>query len=201
MKTYSKPQILFVSTEGCVLPEKSSNPNAKCPEKEKIKKKAMKAWLGVLIKLIVVTALVWALFTFVFGLTITRGTSMAPSINDGDLILYYRLQSSYSVGEVVLYEVNDEIYTGRIIARAGDIVNIADEGGLSVNGASRYEQNIYYDTFRDGSLVSFPLTVENNSYFILGDHRTSAHDSREFGCISEDDILGVVSAQLRRRGF
>lgn len=170
-------------------------------KKKMMRKKAIKSWIGFFVKLIVVAGIVWALFTFVFGLFTVRGTSMEPALSDGDLALIYRLQDGYAVGEVVAYKVDGKIYFGRIMAVSGDKVNISDEGGLAVNNASRYEPDIYEKTYKEGSVVSFPLVVDDNSYFILGDRRTSAHDSREFGCISEDDILGTLSALLRRRGF
>lgn len=62
---------------------------------------------GTLIKLIIVVVLLWGLFTLIFGITIPRDNSMHPAINEGDLILYYRLNNSYEAGDVVAYTNNE----------------------------------------------------------------------------------------------
>ena len=49
--------------------------------------------------------------------------------------------------------------------------------------------------------ISFPLTVGEDEYFVLGDNRTNAHDSRIYGTVSKEEIKGTVITLLRHRGF
>lgn len=154
--------------------------------------------LLVKIALIVVAALV--LFTFVFGLYRVSDDYMQPSIKDGDLIMFYRLDRTFVASEVLVLEYNDRVTCGRVIAVAGDEVNI-DSEGLLVNGSYQQEQGIIDETTQVADGVTFPLTVPENCVFLLGDHRTSAVDSRIYGCVPEEDIWGKVMGQFRRRGF
>lgn len=172
-------------------------------DKKAVTKKAVKkAWISFAIKLLSITAIVVILFTFIFGIKIIHGVSMQPRISDGDLVLVYRLEKDdiYN-GEIIAYEVDGEAYLGRIIAQSGDIVDIDDEGYLYVNGAIQSEPNIYSQTFKNNSSVNFPYTVSEKSYFVLGDNRSAANDSRIFGSISYDDVTGNVIALFRRRNF
>jgi len=179
----------------------AATPESKKPNKEVWRKKALKSWLGFLLKVAVVVAIGWVIFTYVFNVAVVDGTSMSPNLADGDLTLIYCLQDKYSVGEVVAYKQNDKIYFGRIVAVSGDVVDMSDTGSLFVNNVEQYEPNIFEATYKEGAKTSFPASVKPGTYFILGDKRESAHDSREFGLISEDDILGNIFALLRRRGF
>ncbi|WP_162624200.1 MULTISPECIES: S26 family signal peptidase [Blautia] len=45
------------------------------------------------------------------------------------------------------------------------------------------------------------MTVGEEEYFVLGDHRTNAKDSRIYGTVKKEEIKGLVITLLRRRGF
>ena len=60
------------------------------------------------------------LFRCVFGLTFEYGSDMKPAIGDKDLLLYYRLQDSYTGGDVVVYEKRGVEMVGRIAAMPGE---------------------------------------------------------------------------------
>ncbi len=154
-----------------------------------------------LFKNIAITALtVWVLITFVFGIYVQSGASMYPKVLDGDLVFYYRLDKEYNTDEVVTFKMGETRYTARIIAIAGDIVDITDEGQLKVNGNIQSEE-IFYATFKTESDIQYPYTVPQNSVFVLGDYRTIAVDSRTFGAVSIDELDGEVITIMRRRGF
>lgn len=86
-----------------------------------------------------------------------------------------------------VFEDNGKNTTGRVVAVAGDTVDITKDG-LKINGADQVSQDIYFDTtqFKDG--VDFPITVGEGQVFILGDNRPQASDSRTFGCIDLNDV-------------
>mgnify|MGYP000764851995 FL=1 len=114
--------------------------------------------------------------------------------------MYYRLDKRFVSGDVAVFEDNGRNTTGRVVAVAGDTVDITKDG-LKINGADQVSQDIYFDTtqFKDG--VDFPVTVGSGQVFILGDNRPQASDSRIYGCIDIKDVKGKVIAIIRSRGI
>lgn len=153
-----------------------------------------------LVKIGVIVVAFVVLFTFVFGLFRVSDAYMEPSMKDGDLILYYRLDKRVVASEVVAVEYQGKISAARVIATGGDVVNI-DSEGLLVNGAYQQEQGITDETTQVADGVTFPLTVPEGSVFLLGDNRDQAVDSRIYGCIPIEELNGKVMGQFRRRGF
>ena len=129
------------------------------------------------------------------------GNSMFPSIRDGDLCIFYKPEPCY-FNDVVLYEdEKGNTKVGRIVAAGGQTIDFMEEGGYEVNGYQAMEE-VPYETYRaEESNVSYPLTLEENSYFILNDFRSDTSDSREEGPVSGSKIHGKLLFLLRRRGF
>ena len=126
---------------------------------------------------------------------------MAPAIKDGDLVIFYRYTSSgYQPQDVVALMFNGQKQARRVVATAGDTVDIT-ENGLVVNGAPQQEPEIYQMTERYADGVSLPLTVPEGEIFVLGDARTGATDSRIYGCVKIEDTLGKVMTVIRRRNI
>lgn len=57
---------------------------------------------------------------------------MSPKINAGDLMLFYRLENNFSIRDVVIFEKDGVSYTGRIIAKDGDTVEITNEAEVKL---------------------------------------------------------------------
>jgi signal peptidase I len=152
------------------------------------------------VKLIIVILVIWAIFTFLFGIARVSGETMYPRIRDGDLVVYYRLEQDYYVGDVVTFLINDHRRVARVVAKGGDVVDINEEGQLLVNGNVQSEE-IFYPTEKLSGGVSYPYTVEEDSYFVLCDFRTASSDSRDYGAVAKSDIDGKIITLLRRRGL
>lgn len=140
------------------------------------------------------------IFTFVFGFMRVTDASMEPRFQDGDLVLFYRVDKRYHARDVAVFEYNGLLTTGRVVAIGGETVNI-DSRGLLVNGSYQQEPGIVDETTRVADGVTFPLTVPNGAVFVLGDNRDEAVDSRIVGCVPVDQTLGKVIGLFRRRGF
>lgn len=136
-------------------------------------------------------------FGVVFGVHRNIGDDMNPVCKNGDLLLYYRLQKEYQANDLVVIEKNREKEVRRIIAKEGDRVDIT-ENGLEINGYLQQENNIYMDTLPYKEGIQFPVTVGQGEYFVLGDNRTNAKDSRIYGVVKKKEIKGGVIALLRR---
>lgn len=156
--------------------------------------------LWLLVKITFICSAVILLFTFVFGIYRCGDLSMFPAIKDGDLVIYYRLDKSFTASEVLAAETDGGTTALRVVAVAGDEVDIRD-GELYINGAMQAESGIYSSTDRYEEGVDFPLTVPEGRVFALGDNRYNSTDSRIFGPIATEETKGKVIALIRRRGI
>jgi signal peptidase I len=186
----------------CVAGERDSPESPVENEKKKNRKRELKkqkkVLLSILVKVGILGAAIWILFTYVVGVAQMQGQIMYPNIKDGDLMLYYRLETDYYTDDVVTFTSGRYRYTARIVAMEGDIVDINENGQVLVNGAI---QSADYETTASLAGVSFPYTVEENSYFLLCDYRDSTVDSRIYGGVSKDELDGKIITVLRRRGI
>lgn len=153
-----------------------------------------------LLKISIIILAVFLIFTFLYGIVRINDVSMKPAIKDGDLVMYYRLDKRFISGDVAVFEDDGKTTTGRVVAVAGDTVDIT-KNGLKINGAEQISQDIYFDTTQFKNGVDFPITVGEGQVFLLGDNRPQASDSRIYGCINIKDVRGKVIAVIRSRGI
>lgn len=153
-----------------------------------------------LIKLTLIALAVTLIFTFMFGIVRYNSSNMSPAMQEGDLIVFYRLDKEYKASDAIVVKYNDEYQIQRVIAVAGDTVDIT-EGGLMVNGAYQNETRVYTETYRYEEGIDFPLTVPEGEVFVLSDNRTNAVDSRLYGTVRIKDTYGSVMSVLRRRNI
>ena len=157
--------------------------------------------LFLLMKIGAIALVFMLLFTFLFGIIRYAEPSMAPAIKDGDLVIFYRsIESGYQSRDAVVLEVDGKKQVRRVVATAGDHVDITEDG-LVINGALQQEQDIYQKTEQFVEGVSFPLVVPEGQVFVLGDDRASAKDSRIYGSVWISDIEGSVMTVIRRRNI
>jgi signal peptidase I len=62
------------------------------------------------------------------------------------------------------------------------------------------QEEIFYETEPQNGDVTYPYTVEADSYFILCDYRTVGTDSRSYGAVARNELDGKIITLLRRRG-
>jgi len=156
-------------------------------------------FISLFLRIIFLVILGLIIFTQVFILARARGNEMFPAIKDGDLILGFRLQQHYEKNDIISYQIEGERKVGRYIAQESDVVTLDDSGTLLVNGTVQSGEIMYPTYARDG--IEFPYQVPEGHVFVLGDYRTQATDSRDFGPIPVEDIEGKVITLLRRRGL
>lgn len=133
---------------------------------------------------------------FFFRAALVRGSSMEPTLRDGDCIFvqtagYHQPRQ----GDIVAIRAKDrqgKHLIKRIIAREGDTVQIDFEAGMVfVNGQLLEEPYINEATTLSGD-IPFPVTVPPGCFFVLGDNRNHSQDSRSsaLGFVPLDDIEG-----------
>ena len=154
-----------------------------------------------LLSILIIIILVWLMLGVVFGIMKAPSNDMAPRIDYGDLLLYFRLDNKYDINEVVIIQKNDTVYLGRVVAVGGDTVDITDEAQLIVNGNVINETKIFYSTPRYEGYEEFPQEVPKGEYFILVDRREGGEDSRYYGTVTEKEIKGSVVTLIRRNNL
>ena len=117
--------------------------------------------------------------------------SMEPTLHDGDQVIVNKLAYKFSDmerGDIIVfsYPLNtDEDYIKRVIGLPGDTVSI-QEHQVYVNGKLLYEPYIS-DPPNEGAEETF---VEEDTIFVMGDNRNNSSDSRDWGLLSMDYVLG-----------
>jgi signal peptidase I len=147
-------------------------------------------WLRDLFLSLAISAFI---IVFIYQPVKVEGTSMMPSLEDQERIFVnkfvYRLEP-ISRGDIVVFRYPrdpSKSYIKRVIGAAGDRIRI-DGGQVYVNGEAVNEDYVppaYADS------RSYPETiVPQDSYFVLGDHRSMSNDSRDFGPVNQSYIYG-----------
>jgi signal peptidase I len=155
---------------------------------------------ALLIKIGVIVGAALLIFNFVYGFHYNRDPSMSPSVKDGDLMIFYRWDKKYHADDLILLSFQGKSQVRRVVATAGDTVDITEEG-LLVNGALQQEPGISQKTQRYAEGISLPVTLGEGQVFVLGDARENATDSRVYGPVNVKDTQGTVITNLRRRNL
>ena len=129
--------------------------------------------------------------TFIITPVRVDGASMDQTLEDGQILLLYKL-ANVDYGDIVVLdeEKEGEIIIKRIIGMPGDTVSIRDNT-VYVNGEEVEEDYAYGETSDYEE-----ITLDDDEYFILGDNRPISKDSRYFGPVKEDEIIGKVIFRL-----
>ena len=198
-------------------------------KKQKKKKRRRKALIGLLVKILLLAAVVYVLFFIIIGVTSMPTGDMYPRVDAGDLVLYYRLDKDVKAQDIIVFEKNmDEVtqsatagsgrgynlntisaagatgnvlFVSRVVAVAGDTVEVTENGNLIVNGSTMIESNIFYSTYPYMGYTEYPLTLGEGECFVLADSRQGGADSRFFGPVHVSEIKGTVITILRRNNL
>lgn len=133
------------------------------------------------------------LITFVAQAFRVQGTSMLPLLHDSERIIVnkfvYRFQPIERGDVVVFWYPKDPSvsFIKRVIGRPGDVVEIK-RGVVFVNG-QRVQEPYVRAGFKDDDSYA-PEEVKRGYYYVLGDHRNSSNDSRNWGQVPEKYIYG-----------
>jgi signal peptidase I len=135
------------------------------------------------------------LIVFIYQPVKVEGTSMMPALTDQERIFInkftYRFGSgNIERGDLVVFWFpldRSKSYIKRVIALPGDTVQI-ESGTVYVNG-TQLDEPYVPNEYRDRQSLTLK-TVEPDSYFVLGDHRSSSNDSRAWGTVERKYIYG-----------
>lgn len=175
-------------------------PDGLTPEQAKKKDNTWSKIFDMVSSVTTAIVIIFILFTFICRPTSVVGTSMIPTLNNGDWLLTMA-RSEYKTGDIVIItqpNIFNEPIVKRIIATEGQKVDINFVSGqVFVDDEELDEPYIYELTHRRGD-QTFPLIVPEGCVFVMGDNRNGSTDSRrsDIGFIDTRYILGKAMFRL-----
>lgn len=152
--------------------------------------------INTIYSLVVVAAI--AVLVAVLLLPILRiyGHSMNDTLDEGDIVVSLK-GSDFKTGDIIAFYYNNKILIKRVIGKAGDWVDIDQDGNVYVNGNLIDEPYLDDKAFGECN-IELPYQVPESKVFVMGDNRSVSVDSRNtaVGCVAEEQIVGKVVYRL-----
>lgn len=152
-------------------------------------------------KVVIIAALIVVpIRYFVFQPFFVRGQSMEPNFHNGDYLIVDEISYRFGEpqrGEVIVFEYPHDPsvrYIKRIIGLPEETIEVKD-GKVNVyskNGIPQIVDELDYLPQSTQTLGDLEVQLEGDEYFVLGDNRTFSSDSRRWGSLSREDIIGRV---------
>jgi len=149
---------------------------------------------------IIASAIVLPIRFFIFQPFLVKGPSMEPNFENNDYLIVdeisYRLRVPER-GEVIVFKFplnTSQRFIKRIIGLPGELVEINNgEIKISKNGKTEIISESRYLNPTLETLGNISIVLNQNEYFVLGDNREESYDSRRFGVVPMNDIIGRVA--------
>lgn len=155
--------------------------------------------ISTLLYLLGVLCLTWLVITFVGQRTEVDGSSMEPTLTNGDNLIVDKLSYRFRDPErfdIIVFPYKHKpktYYIKRIIGLPGETVQIDEQGNIYINGeilSESYGREIIRP--ENVGLAAEPIVLGEDEYFVMGDNRNNSTDSRfaQVGNIKREDIIG-----------
>lgn len=160
--------------------------------KEQYKKSYGRVLRSTVYTLLVVAAAAALIAVLVLPVLQISGTSMSDTLMDGDIVVALN-NSNYKTGDIIAFYYNNNILIKRVIATAGDWVDIDEDGNVYVNDVMLEEPYLTEKALGDCN-ITLPYQVPDGRNFVMGDHRATSIDSRNtaIGCIGDELVIGKI---------
>ena len=161
-------------------------------QKAKYKKTFWETIRSTVFMLVVVAA--FAVLIAVLFLPILRiyGNSMKGTLDSGDIVVSVK-STDFETSDVVAFYYNNNILVKRVIAEAGDWVDMDEKGNVYVNKKKLDEPYLANKSYGHTD-ITFPYQVPENRIFVMGDNREESIDSRNnaIGTVADEQIVGKL---------
>lgn len=136
---------------------------------------------------------------FIFQPFFVRGQSMEPNFHNGDYLIIDEISYRFGEpqrGEVVVFKYPDnpsQRYIKRIVGLPGERIEIEDgKVFICQNGTPQIlDESSYLSEFLQ-TPGNIEISLDQDEYFVLGDNRSLSSDSRRWGSLPEENIIGKV---------
>lgn len=124
-----------------------------------------------------------------------EGPSMEPNFYDRQIIIVDKVSYLFKEpkrGDVIIFQAPktpQDDYIKRIIALPGEKITISN-GNVYINGSLLQEPYMSQKTLVDKKEGILNITIGQNEYFVMGDNRANSSDSRDWGLMPKDNIIG-----------
>ena len=161
-------------------------------ERERYRKRYANVLRSTAFSLVVVAAVAVLIAVLLLPVLQISGTSMTGSLQDEDIVVALN-SSGYETGDIIAFYYNNNILVKRVIAAAGDWVDIDKDGNVYVNDELLDEPYVTDKALGDCN-ITLPYQVPDGRCFVMGDHRATSIDSRNtaVGCVSNDMVIGKI---------
>lgn len=121
---------------------------------------------------------------------------MEPTLEDEQIILLEKT-GKFKTGDLIGFYYQNKILLKRVIGRAGDYIDIDEDGNVYVNN-KQLDEPYLKDKALGECDITLPYQVPDGKIFVMGDHRSKSIDSRSklVGCVSEEQVIGRVAFRL-----
>lgn len=161
-------------------------------EREKSKQRRNSALRKLATAVAVAAALAVLLATRWMPVLQIYGTSMTPTLEEGQIVVTVKT-NKFQPGDIVAFYYENRLLVKRYIADGGDWVDIMDDGKVFVDKELVSEPYIK-EPHKGNCEIELPYQVPEDRIFVMGDHRKTSMDSRSktIGCIAEEQIAGKI---------
>lgn len=139
-------------------------------------------------------------FHFILGIAQVNGVSMNPNFDNGEILLYNRLDRNIQYGDVIIFQKDNKKYVKRVFGKPGDTVAVSSNGIVLVNHIPLVLDNLYVLGDTEPRDLKGELVLGRDEYFVLGDNRTVSLDSRskDIGTVTKKEIDGVYLIGIKK---
>ena len=151
-------------------------------------------WVSLLIGALVLVVIIFALFFRVVGVS---GDSMDDTLQNGDRLILITQFDTIERGDIIVVtREGEEPYIKRVIAVAGDTIDIDDKSGRVLLNGEVLNEEYVLGGYTPSLGFDGPYTVRDGEVFAMGDNRLWSLDCRQLGAFRVEDIAGEATFRL-----
>lgn len=163
-------------------------------------KKTIIEWI---VSILTAVLLVFCIKFFLFDTYKVDGSSMEETFQHGDRVVVNKIQQhfkDYKLGDIIVFNVNENtLNIKRIIGTPGDSIEVKDKV-IYINGEPLEEDYVEHQ-FRSPVRTSLVRDLDGepipeDQFLVLGDNRPNSRDSRSYGLVDKEQIIGEVQLRI-----